>query len=192
MDPYSTAITAADLTDVLYSCSIYLNGVPESAGRINGKINALLNALRDEINALITVNEAIENLSKTFKDAISDSQTHTSIAATRSWNVVKRRRQGCNAVLLELEGELRYIIGEGDTSKRTKNTLAGNSKDTESGQSEPTSSMPGNTQNRALGKFDGIKQRTRMQSSEVAITKILSRLKMFHFFFRGLLRILNS
>jgi len=115
MDPLSIITGTVGLLDVCWRVGSYLNDVKEAAQNIE----ADLQGLQDEINALHRINSVIEDLQKKTTEAGLISHLDQAPELKRIWKNIDENTQGCTAVLVKLEQEVRRIMGKNQQAKPT-------------------------------------------------------------------------
>tara|TARA_R110002060_G_scaffold76491_1_gene86889 strand:+ start:149 stop:625 length:477 start_codon:yes stop_codon:yes gene_type:complete len=132
-DPFSILAGSAGLLDVLWRVGIYIRTTVESAGRIEEE----LDGLSREIQSLISINQAIEETFRQEKARLPGTLLADAGRVNSLWKNVGTLLQDCRTVVERLEGLMKYIIGQGESSKITgkieglRKTLRRDRKDNE-------------------------------------------------------------
>lgn len=108
MDPFSILVGTAGLLDVSFRVIGYLKEVEESAGKVEDEITAL----SQEINTLITVDEAIDALWRANHDAVSGTPFMEKADAEDLWKKLASLLEECRETTQKLETLLKEVIGK--------------------------------------------------------------------------------
>lgn len=108
MDPFSILAGTAGLLDVSFRVIGYLKQVEESAGKVEEEITAL----SQEINTLITVNDAVDALWLANHDAAPGSPFEETAEAEDLWKKLAGLLQECRDTVQKLEELLKEVIGK--------------------------------------------------------------------------------
>jgi hypothetical protein len=107
MDPFSILVGTAGLLDVSFRVVGYLKQVEESAGRIEAEITAL----SQEINTLITVNDAVDALWLANHDATLGSPFEEAADTEDLWKRLANLLKECRDTVEKLEALLKDVVG---------------------------------------------------------------------------------
>ncbi|OCL06656.1 tetratricopeptide repeat domain-containing protein [Glonium stellatum] len=107
-DPFSIIAGTAGLLDISFRLIGYLRQVEESAGKIEEEITALT----QEINALITVNDAIDALWRDNHDATPAPPFEGTVNPEDLWRKLASLLQECRDTAQKLEILLKEVIGK--------------------------------------------------------------------------------
>jgi flagellar capping protein FliD len=130
MDPFSILVGTAGLLDVSFRVISYLKQVEDSAGKIEGEITAL----SQEINNLITVNDAVDALWRANHDATPGLPFEEAANTEDLWKKLASLLRECRDTVERLEDLLKDVVGK-DGSRVSgkidgiKKTLRRQSKD---------------------------------------------------------------
>ena len=113
MDTSSIISGSVGLLNVCWRVGSDLNDVKEAARNIE----ADLQGLQDEIDALRRINTVIEDLQKKTTEAGLISHLDQAPELKRIWKNIDENTRGCTAVLVKLEEEVKRIMGKSQQAK---------------------------------------------------------------------------
>ena len=107
MDPFSILVGTAGLLDISFRVIGYLKEAEERAGRVDAEITAL----SQEINTLITVNDAVDALWLANHDATPASPFDEAADTEDLWKKLGNLLQECRHTVEKLEALLKAVVG---------------------------------------------------------------------------------
>lgn len=107
-DPFSILAGTAGLLDVSWRVASYLKDLHGAAAKVEDDIAALLH----EIEALISVNEAIKDIFSADLQPRPDLDSASSTGLGKLWEGIGRILQDCRATIEKLEIVVKDIIGK--------------------------------------------------------------------------------
>lgn len=107
-DPFSIIVGTAGLLDVSWRVVSYLKDLHGAAANVEDDIAALLH----EIEALISVNEAIKDIFSADLQLLPDLNSASSSRLGNLWEAIGRILQDCRATIEKLEIVVKEIAGK--------------------------------------------------------------------------------